>query len=106
MDPRFTELAKQLVRYSTALKKDEKILLDIVDVPEDMAIALIREVRAKKGIPFVRTGTNRISRELLIGATDEQYKLTAKHLMTEMKDMDAYIAIRGSHNITETSDVA
>jgi aminopeptidase len=26
--------------------------------------------------------------------------------MTEMKDMDAYIAVRGSHNISETSDVS
>ena len=106
MDPRFTGLARQLVRYSTSLKKGEKILIDLVDTPEDMAIALVREVRSRKGIPFVRLGTNRISRELLLGATDEQYKLTGKHLLTEMKDMDAYIAIRGSHNITETSDVA
>ena len=106
MDPRFTGLARQLVRYSTSLKKGEKILIDLVDTPEDMAIALVREVRSRKGIPFVRLGTNRISRELLLGATDEQYKLTGHPLLTAMKDMDAYIAIRGSHNITETSDVA
>ena len=105
MDPRFTQLAKQLVRYSTALKKGEKILLDLVDTPEEMALALVREVRAKKGVPFIRTSSNRLNRELLMGACDEQYKATAKHLLSEMKDMDAYIAIRGSHNITETSDV-
>lgn len=105
MDPRFILLSKQLVRYSTTLKKGEKILIDLVDTPEDMALALIREVRARKGVPFVRTSSNRLNRELLIGASDEQYKVTAKHLLTEMKDMDAYIAIRGSHNITETSDV-
>lgn len=105
MDPRFTQLAQQLVRYSTSLKKGEKILLDLVDTPEDMALALIREVRARKGEPFIRTSSNRVNRELLMGASDEQYKATAKHLLAEMKDMDAYIAIRGSHNITETSDV-
>ncbi len=105
MDPRYTELAKQLIRYSTSLKKGEKILLDLVDTPEDMAVALIREVRARKGEPFLRLGSNRLSRELLMKASDAQYKATARHLLTEMKDMDAYIAIRGSHNITETSDV-
>jgi aminopeptidase len=42
---------------------------------------------------------------MLRGATDEQYKLIAKHRMAEMKDMDAYIAVRGSHNIAEASDV-
>ena len=105
MDSRYLDLAEQLVRHSTSLKKGEKILLDLVDTPEEMGVALIRAVRKRKGIPFVRLGTNRLSRELLMGATDDQYATTAKHLMTEMKDMDAYIAIRGSHNITESSDV-
>ena len=105
MDSRYLDLAEQLVRHSTSLKKGEKILLDLVDTPEEMGVALIRAVRERKGIPFVRLGTNRLSRELLMGATDDQYAATAKHLMTEMKDMDAYIAIRGSHNITESSDV-
>lgn len=105
MDPRYHALAEQLVNYSTSLKKGEKILLDLVDTPEDMAVALIRAVRARKGEPFLRLGANRLSRELLMGATDDQYQTTAKHLMAEMRDMDAYIAIRGSHNITETSDV-
>ena len=104
-DPRYEELAKQLVRYSTNLKKGEKILLDVVDTPEEMVVALIREVRGRQAEPFVRLGTNKISRELMMGATDEQYRATAKHLMAEMRDMDAYIAIRGSHNITESSDV-
>ena len=105
MDPRYNELAQQLIRYSTSLKKGEKILLDLVDTPEAMAIALIREVRSRKGVPFLRLGANRLTRELMMEATDEQFKTTGKHLLTEMKDMDAYIAIRGSHNITETSDV-
>lgn len=105
MDPRYLALAKQLVNYSTSLKKGEKILLDLVDTPDDMAVALIRSVRAKKAEPFLRLGSNRLNRELLMGATEEQYQVTAKHLLAEMKDMDAYIAIRGSHNITETSDV-
>jgi len=105
MDPRYQQLAQQLIRYSTSLKKGEKILLDFTDTPEEMAIALIREVRSRKAEPFVRYSTNKLSRELMMGATDEQYGTTAKHLLTEMKDMDAYIAIRGSHNITESSDV-
>lgn len=105
MDPRFTELAQQLIRYSTNLKRGERILLDLVDTPEEMALALIREVRARKADPFIRQGSNRVSREMLMGATEAQYEVTAKHLLEEMKDMDAYISIRGSHNINENSDV-
>jgi aminopeptidase len=104
-DPRIDSLASQLVRYSTYLKKGEKILIDLYDVPDSIGLALIRAARAKGAIPFLRVNQARLSRELLQGAGDDQYQLIAKHLMTEMKDMDAYIAVRGSHNIAETSDV-
>ena len=67
MDSRYLDLAEQLVRHSTSLKKGEKILLDLVDTPEEMGVALIRAVRERKGIPFVRLGTNRLCRELLMG---------------------------------------
>ncbi len=104
-DPRIDALAKQLIGYSTDLKKGEKILLDLYDVPEAIGIALIREVRRKKALPFVRIHQARISKEMLQGAEDGQYETMAKLLLDEMKDMDAYIALRGSHNISETSDV-
>lgn len=104
-DPRIDSLAKQLVGYSIDLRKGEKVLIDLYDVPDSIGIALIREARRKNAIPFVRIHQSRIARELLIGATEAQYKVSSKHLLSEMKDMDAYIAIRGSHNISETSDV-
>ncbi len=104
-DPRITELAEQLVRYSTAIKKGEKVMLHLVDVPDELGVALIREVRAKKAIPILRVEHGLLGRELSMGATDDQYAILAKHQLAEMKDMDAYIAIRGSHNICETSDV-
>ena len=104
-DPRIDQLARQVVRYSTALKKGEKVLIDLADVPDAMGIALIREARAKGAEPFLRVSSNGLSREMLSGATTSQYKAIAKHQLAEMKDMDAYIALRGSHNITECSDV-
>jgi aminopeptidase len=52
MDPRYIQLAQQLVRYSTALKKGEKILLDLVDTPEDMAVALFAKFVCEKGCRF------------------------------------------------------
>lgn len=104
-DPRLDSLAEQLIGYSIDLKKGEKVLLDLYDVPDSIGIALIRAVRRKKGMPLVRLHQSKISREMLMGASEDQYKILAKHLLAEMKDMDAYIAIRGSNNISETSDV-
>ena len=96
-DPRIDQLARQLVRYSTNLKRGEKVLVDLYDVPEEVGIALVREARGRGAIPFVTVNSLRVSRELLRGATDEQYRLLAKHRMAEMRDMNAYIAVRGSH---------
>ena len=105
-DPRIDDLARQLVRYSTDLKRGEKVLLDLYDVPEAMGVALIREARARKAEPFLRLNSNRLLREMIAGASAEQYRILAKLQLAEMREMDAYIAIRGSHNITEFSDVA
>jgi len=104
-DPRIDALARQLVRYSTYLKKGEKVLIDLYDVPDSIGLALIREARAKGAVPLLRLHQARLTREMMKGAEDAQYGVMAKHLLAEMKDMDAYIAIRGSHNISETSDV-
>ncbi len=104
-DPRIDQLARQLVRYSVSLKKGEKVLFDLYDVPESIGLALIREARAKGALPVIRIHSSRLTRELLKGAEDAQYRIISKHLLAEMKDMDAYIAVRGSHNIAESSDV-
>ncbi|MGD9417668.1 MAG: aminopeptidase [Verrucomicrobiota bacterium JB025] len=104
-DPRIDALARQLVRYSTTLKRGEKVLLDLHDTPESVGLALIREVRSRGAVPVLRLHSGLLTREMLKGADDAQYSIISKHLLAEMKDMDAYIAIRGSHNIAETSDV-
>lgn len=104
-DARIDALARQLVRYSTALKKGEKVLIDLYDVPDSIGLALIREARAKGAFPFIRIHQSRLNREMLKGAEDGQYSIISKLLLQEMKDMDAYIAVRGGYNIAETSDV-
>ena len=104
-DPRIDQLASQLVRYSTSVKRGDKVLIDAFDVPEDVPIALVRAVRKAGATPFVNLHNARVSREMLRGATESQYETQAKHSLAQMKSMDAYIAIRGSHNITETADV-
>ena len=104
-DSRIDDLARQLVQYSTSLKKGEKLLIDLHDVPDSIGLALIREARAKGALPFLRVHQGRLTREMLKGASDEQYAIISKHLLHEMKDMDAYIAIRGGLNIAENSDV-
>ncbi|MGA2852932.1 MAG: aminopeptidase [Verrucomicrobiota bacterium] len=104
-DPRYTKLAKLLVNYSTRIKKGDRALLDMIDVPDEFSIALIRAVRAAGGTPLVEVRHTRVSRELLLEMNDKQATLVRDIEMFRMKKVQAYIAIRGSANISENSDV-
>jgi aminopeptidase len=104
-DARFDKLAKLLVEYSTRLKRNENVLIEAFDVPDEMTIALVRTARKAGAIPFVQVQRARISREIALKATERQLDLAAGHELARMKKMDAYIALRGTHNITELSDV-
>src|SRR2546423_5350669 len=104
-DARFDELAKLLVEYSTRLKRNENVLIEAFDVPDEMTIALIRAARKAGATPFTQVQRARIGRELALQASERQLNLLAKHELARMKKMDAYIALRGSNNITELSDV-
>ncbi len=104
-DPRFDRLAEVLTGFSTELKKGERVLIDAFDVPDTFTIALVRAAQARGALPYVNVQRARITRELLKGATVEQYATTAEVELQRMKHMQAYIAVRGSDNIFETSDV-
>jgi aminopeptidase len=104
-DTRFDKLAKLLVEYSIRLKRDEKVLIEAFDVPDEMPIALIRAARQAGAIPFVQIQRAQVNREIALKASDRQLDLAAGHELARMKKMDAYIALRGSNNITEMSDV-
>src|SRR2546428_5664072 len=104
-DIRWDNLAKLLVEYSIRLKRNETVLIEAFDIPDEMTIALIRAAQKLRGIPFVQTQHARINRALALEASDRQLNLLARHELARMKKMDAYIAVRGSNNITELSDV-
>jgi aminopeptidase len=104
-DPRYKKLATLLVNYSCALKKSERILLDMIDVPDEFTIELIRAVRAAGATPFVETRHTRVGREQLLGISETQANDIRDLEMFRMKKMQAYIAIRGADNMNETSDV-
>ncbi len=104
-DPRFDRLADVLIKHSTALKKNEKLLIEAIDLPEAMVIALIRRAREAGALPFVTIKQNQILRELYRTATDENMQLMGELEAARMSQMDAYVAFRGSHNIAELSDV-
>ena len=104
-DPRYARLAEVLTGFSTELKKGERVLIDAFDVPDTFTIALVRAAQDRGAFPYVNIQRARVTRELLKGATAEQYATTSEVELQRMQKMQAYIAVRGSDNIFETSDV-
>ena len=104
-DERFNKLAKLLVEYSIRLKRNETVLIEAFDIPDEMTVALIRVARNAGGVPFAQVYHTRVNRALALEASDRQLNLVVSHELARMKKMNAYIAVRGSHNITELSDV-
>src|SRR5262245_2896329 len=104
-DPRYTDLARLLVNYSCALKAGEKILIETFDIPPEFTIELIRAAAAAGGLPFLSTYSVRAQRALYQVASETQMSLWRDLDRARMEKMDAYIGVRGSHNISETSDV-
>ena len=104
-DPRYTRLAKLLVQYSTALKKGDNVLIDAIDIPDEFTIELMRVVRAAGATPLVEVRRGRITREILRGTNQHYATLVRDIEMFRMKRVQSYIALRGSANVNESSDV-
>ena len=106
MDPRIEQLAYQLVHNSCRLQAGEKIMIHQNGIhPTPLVKAIIKEVYRVGATPFLRLMTNSLERELLLGATQEQMSLMAEADRLLMKEMDAFIGVRGEDNLTEQADV-
>ena len=105
MDPRYEKLAANVVSHSTNLQPGEKAMVHAFDVPHEMTLALVRAIRGQGAIPYVQLQHARLDREWILGGQDEQFEAALSWEMDRMKAMDAYIALRGSDNVFETSDL-
>ncbi len=105
IDPRITQLAKNLITYSCHLEAGEHVLIEVTDVPDSIGLALIRAAREAGAHPHLRVNHSRLTREMFVGAEEEQYSDIAEISLAEMQKMSAYIGIRGGDNSFEYSDV-
>lgn len=105
MEHNYTQLAAVLTGFSTNLQAGERVLIDAFDIPEAMVIALVRAARERGAIPYVNLNHARITRELVAGLEGGQFEAQCEWELARMQKMDAYIAVRGSENIFEMSDV-
>src|SRR4029453_15789350 len=94
-DARFDKLAKLLVEYSIRLKRNEMVLIEAFDIPDEMTVALVRAVRQAGGVPFAQVYHARVNRALALEASDRQLNLMATHELAPIKKIKTYSPISG-----------
>lgn len=106
MDERIKTLAHNLVNYSCQVKKGDKVYVHYTgESTRPLAKELVREIYAAGGLPFVHYTDPQLQRLQIMECTKEQMELMAQVDGLEMSNMDCYIAVRGSGNVSELSDV-
>jgi aminopeptidase len=101
----YKKLAEVLVQYSVSLKKGEKVLIEAIDSPEELVHAVIEEVIAVNAVPVIDIKLMRLQRALLMKANEDGIKAIAESELNRMKQMDAWIGIRGAINSKQLVDI-
>jgi len=104
-DVRITKLAELLVNHSCSLTTGEKVLIESINAPNEIVISLIRAAKAAGASPVVIQKDDQLIRELARTCTVDDVKLMARCELAMLKEMDAFISIRGVPNAHEYADV-
>lgn len=104
-DPRFKKLARTIVQHSIRLAPGERVLLEAIDIPPEMVIALIEAAREAGAVPLVSLKESRILRALYALSDSEGLAAMGQWEAGQMERVQAYVGLRGSFNHAELSDV-
>lgn len=104
-DPRTQKLAEIVIRHSTKLAAGEAILIEAFDLADGLVLDLVEEAQKVGGIPIVSVRDNAVIRAQLRGATEASLKVQAEIELHQMKQVQAYVGLRASNNVSELSDV-
>ena len=105
LDSRVAALAELLCDHSCRLTPEDRVLIHAFDIPDEVVAEVVRVVQSRGAQVALRLESNVVRRQLLLGMTLENARTIAKVEKHEMEHMTAYIALRGTHNVSENSDV-
>jgi aminopeptidase len=105
-DPRLARLAEILIDHSCQLRAGEKILIEAFDLPEPTLVCRLVELAVQRGAhPLTSIKSNAVLRSLYASGTATNLGLAGRFEAARMKEMDAYIGVRGAANSSQFADV-
>lgn len=99
-DPRIRKFAQFLINQAVYLKQGEKILIELHGHAYTLAKALIEEAYRAGGQPFIHVFDYELEGALIAGSDTQHMADVTSYELARMRDMDAYIDIRATDNIT------
>jgi aminopeptidase len=106
LDPRVTKLAELLVSHCCSLSSSDTVLVHAFDIPEEAVAEIVRVSQGTGAKVVVRLESGQVRRQLMLGMNEKNAQIYADIEKFEMEQMTAYIALRGTHNYAEGSDVS
>lgn len=99
-DPRIRQFARFLIGSAVSLQPGEKLLIELHGSETGLLKALVQEAYAAGGKPFTHIFDYGVEGALVQGADDAHMEEIAAYELERMRDMDAYIDIRATTNIS------
>ncbi|WP_442603868.1 aminopeptidase [Paenibacillus sp. KN14-4R] len=104
-DPRFVELAKNIVQYSVKVQPGDNVLIEMFGSERELLRCIITEVFAQGGKPHVEIIDHTVMASMIKGATKEYIQEWAARDLNRMENMQCYVAVRSGNNVNALSDV-
>ncbi|MBU2562352.1 MAG: aminopeptidase [Nanoarchaeota archaeon] len=104
VDLRTRKLAQLAVRYSVAVKPEEKVIISGGSEAIPFLVELYKEIILQKAHPIVRIGLPNVADFFYKYATKEQIELFPTHFMNTVKEADKYIRVSADLNTRELAN--
>jgi aminopeptidase len=104
-DPRDARLASVIIHHSVRLQPGEAILVEAFDLRGGLVLDLVEEAARAGGLPLVALRDNAVIRQVLTSGSEAQVRLQAAVEMFQMQQVQAYVGLRSSDNVSELNDV-
>ncbi len=104
-DPRVEKLAQVIVRYSVAVRANDRVVIDGDSLAEPLLKAIYTEVLKAGGHPLIRVTLPGMEDLLFKHASDDQLQHVAEPLKLTISTYDVRIAVGGADNTRSLTNV-
>lgn len=104
-DARIRKFAQFLINRAVYLKTGERILIELHGHAYSLAKALVEEAYRAGGQPFIHVFDYELEGALIAGTDSQHMAEVTAYELARMKDMDAYIDVRATDNITAWNSI-